>query len=195
MVTNEVQLIPNEAPIRRVRRPLFLVGTVLLLVIVLALADWWQAKHELDHLLDGVAVSKIALAKGYFSVNPGMKDSSAPVLEAKCITAAADVQDTGAQVREVFVLPWHRSLAAAQVAYSAHSETWQRKFTACADDATKWSDGSTSAQIDASGRVAHRAFANAVPAADESGRSRVEAMFKNNVTGVEWGQIVKSLVG
>jgi hypothetical protein len=167
-------------------------------VIALVLADWWEAKREMDHLSVAVTVSKIAMATGYFSVNPDMKntgdDTFDRALETKCARAAADVQDTGAQVSEVFVLPWHRSLRAAQDAYLAYSKAWQNKFAACADNLTRWSEGSTSAQIDASGRTAHRAFLAAVPAADGTGRDSVEAVFKNDVTSVQWEKIVASLV-
>jgi len=163
----------------------------------LGLADWWEAKREMDHLMVAVTVSKIAMATGFHSVNPSMKDnraSAVPAHKATCVRAAADVQDTGAQVSEVFVLPWHRSLQAAQDAYLAYSKAWQNKFAACADNLALWAEGSTSAQIDASGRTAHRAFLAAVPAADGTGRDSVEAVFKNDVTSVWWEKIVAKLL-
>ena len=173
----------RRSPIRRARRPLLLVATGFVLVIGLVLGDWLQAKREMDHLVTAVVVSRTAIVAGYLLVNPSMQDSggdtASRAIETKCATAAADVQDTGALVSEVFVLPWHRSLGTAQDAYLAHSKTWQNKFTACADDVSRWADGSTTAQILASGRVAHRAFINALPMADGSNRIRIETLFKD----------------
>lgn len=178
VATDDASPPGSVAPVRRVRRLLVLAVAGMLVLIGLVFADWWQGKREMGHLLDAVVVSNTAINTGYGLVNPHMKDSSAPVLKAKCATAAADVQDRGALLSEVFVLPWHRSLGTAQATYSAFIKAWQDKFMACADEPTRWSDGSTTAQVMASARVAHRAFIRAVPAADGSSRSRVEAIFK-----------------
>ena len=141
----------------------------------LVLADWWQAKSEMGHLLDAVDASEKAIVTGQGKVAWAI-DNAFDEVATRCGTAAADVQDTGAQVSEASILPWHRSLGKAQDAYSKHNEAWQNMFSACAD--RRLSVGSTGAQIDATFRVAHRAFVKALPIADRRDRSRVEAIFK-----------------
>jgi len=171
---------------------LLLAATGLFLVIGLVLADWWQANREMDHLLDAVFASELALGTGAAnvtrSINTGFSDAyqsqsqrqaAFGEVATKCGVAAADAQDAGAQASEVFLLPWHRSLGKAQDAYLAHNAAWEHKFSACADDAQRYGDGSTSAQISATFRTAHRAFTNALPPGDESDRSRIEAIFKD----------------
>jgi len=163
-------------------------------VSVLVAGDWWQAKREMGHLLDAVTVSEAAVVTGRDTVGNSLiknfggganqylsqseRDTANREIETQCATAAADVQDKGAQVGEVFVLPWHRSLGGALNAYLAHSKAWQSLFSACADDAARYADGSKTAQITATFRVAHRAFTKAIPIADESDHSRVETLFK-----------------
>lgn len=193
VTTDDAQSSPvSVARVRRAKRPLLWAATGVFLVIGLVVADLWQARQEMHRLIHVVAVSELATTKGYQEVNASfalansamyqssqsLRESSLREIKAECASAAADVQDTGSQMGEVFVLPWHRSLEKAQEAYSAFSKTWQNKFSACADDAARWSDGSTTAQIQASSRVAHRAFTNALPIADGTDRSVIEILFK-----------------
>lgn len=150
----------------------------------------WQSRREMNHLLDAVTVSNTAIGSAFQSINPMMQnatgvnqsqsdlDAARKAIQLRCVEAEADVQDRGALVSEAFVLPWHRSLVTAQDAYSTVSHAWQHKLTACADDASRWADGSTTAQILASFKAAHRAFTNAVPPGDQPDRSRVEVLFK-----------------
>lgn len=77
--------------------------------------------------------------------------------------AAADVQDTGAAVEDVSVLPWHRAVGQAKRRFLAHSNVWQRHFGDGAQDFKKYDDRSTTAEISATFRVANRAFLRAVP--------------------------------
>jgi len=166
--------------------------TALLLVIGLVLVDWWQAKREMDHLLFAATVSEGVIVSDRDAVVLSLKtnfgdanlshvslDTAKSEIAAVCSKAAADTQDNGAQVSEVFVLPWHRSIGEALDAYLAHSKAWQNKFAACAHDPTRLSDGSTTAQINGTLRVAHRAFTNALPFAAGSDRGRVETLFKD----------------
>jgi hypothetical protein len=139
------------------------------------------------NLLDAVVVSNMAINKGFDSVTAAVTDASTQAdgdaanhaITGKCTTADADVQDAGAQVSEVLVLPWNLSLRKAQDAYLANNTAWQDKFTACAENASRWSDGSAFARIIASSRIAHRAFINALPTGDGNDRNRVEALFKD----------------
>jgi hypothetical protein len=195
VTTDESQSsLVGGAPVRRRSRLSFLAVTGLLIVAVLVAGDWWQAKREMGHLLDAVTISETAMTTGsdtvgnsvikYFGgganqyLSQSERDTANREIATQCATAAADVQDTGAQVGEVFVVPWHRSIGEALNAYLAHSKAWQNRFAACADDAPRYWDGSTSAQIDGTWRIAHRAFTKALPFADGSDRGRVETLFK-----------------
>ena len=143
-------------------------------VAVIVIADLWQSNREMHGLVAAVEVSEKSMVVGIdliavpfknfeTAVTPRERDALLADASTQCGLAAAAVQDNGAQVTEVALLPWHRSLHKAQDAYLAHSREWQRLFGGCATDASKYFDKANVAQISATFRVAHRAFRRAIP--------------------------------
>lgn len=173
-----LRAMTDEAPPQPHRerpRSLKIVLLVSALVAVLWTLDWWQANREMNNLLDAVEASEQAMVDGQDAIRPILRSlpqgyvtdeqriSIRTRLQDAAADAAADVEDTGAAVEDVRVLPWHRAIARARTRYLDHSDVWRRYYAAIASDPTKYGDRATTAEITATFRVARRAFMAAVP--------------------------------
>jgi hypothetical protein len=123
---------------RRVPVVLFAALAVVLALTLLAAAEWYQRNREMAALLDATEASEAAMldfqtdSKRLAELAPRtstdqFQDPAAvrAQVQAAAGDAAAQVITTGDDVRDLFILPWHRSLTKAQERYLAHSDAWQ----------------------------------------------------------------------
>lgn len=144
------------------RRPglLKIILGAIVLVVVAVGADWWQANREMDALLEEVEGSEQQVAAAVENLEYTVRFSRLAGLEATapqeardaamvdvsrrlavaCARAAKAMQESGAQVQSVRILPWHRSLLDARTAYLERSRAWQDLFVAGAGDPSRLVD-------------------------------------------------------
>lgn len=144
----------------------------------------------MDQLLDAVELSEKVLEDSqrdlnniapqlHYRLTAERREQVLAALQRSAADAAAEVQDTGALVQEVFVLPWHRSLVKAREVYDDHSQAWDDRYSNAADDIGTLNDRAPGARITSTFRVAERAFVAAIPRlALNDAEARVAAIFE-----------------
>lgn len=86
-----------------------------------------------------------------------------------------------AEVADVFVMPWHRSLRNAQADYREHVRAWADYYHASAEDPSLSAEP-TPPPIRATWRVAGTSYRDAVPMFDPLGAAeRVDELFSSHV--------------
>lgn len=135
-------------------------GALVLVVVVAVCADWWQANREMDTLLDEVEDSENQVTVAVenleytirFSTLAGLDDTASEEareaarvevgrqLAVACARAAKAIQDSGKEVEDVQILPWHRSLRDARAAYLYRNGAWVSLFVAGATEPPKLVD-------------------------------------------------------
>lgn len=181
-------------------------AAILVAAAIILVWDWWQANREMDRLLDAFELSETAMVEGQAHVydryehsawanfdpeagpfEPGYVDparreqafqeASAAVSDAAS-TAMADVRTAGAEIEQVTLMPWHRSLGEARDAYLDHNEAWVKYLRAVATDAGKLGDNVLGDDIAATFRIAERRAEDALPILPiRDARQRVEETF------------------
>jgi hypothetical protein len=160
---------------------------VLVTLIALVALDWWQANREMDQLLDAVQLSERAIRDGNSRLESALQESDlaslddssglvVPESERQAIiadareslsrtsgSAAVNVQTAGAEVEDVLIFPWHRSLVEASDAYLDHNEAWREYLLAIAAEPSKMYDPALTSQIEATSRISRRRFDDALP--------------------------------
>ena len=149
---------------RRIRA---IVIVVVVAAIAVSL-DWWLANREVDRLVDAIESSESAMIEGrdevqrryadsdWAEINPdagvvdpgfatplerqeALEDVRAEVSNAAG-SAAASVQVAGAEVEDVWILPWHRQAERARAAYLEHNAAWVRYLRAVSAKPEKMGD-------------------------------------------------------
>ena len=181
--------------LKRRWRTLVLIAVTLCALVAL---DWWQANREFGQFLDAVEYSEQQMVDGYDELERTIDDSDfaklddfAPqferdqaVLEVRADvseasgTAAAGVQEAGAEVEDVIIMPWHRSMLEARDAQTDHIDAWVKFFKATAAEPSKMEDNVLSADIAATFGIAKRRVEEALPPfALHGAAKRVDAIF------------------
>lgn len=180
---------------RRVKIPVVVAGVVFLLV--LSVMDWWQSTREMRALLAAAADSEAAMVTGMATIDQTVRDSRYARLgeyasqsqkdqamyllreemSSDSATALAQIQATGAEVENVFVLPWHVSLRDAKDAYLAHSNAWVAYTKAMTKDPSAYTDKVHGAEIRATFETAEKRFSDAIPPLSDWASERVDLMF------------------
>lgn len=179
-----------------VQRPKTYRTAVLIVLSVLAAAcfwltaDWLARNWEMDNLLNAVAKSEYNL-KGFNNATSRLitdfneAHTNAPASQADYQDLLASVQqeatsdaaqelDLRDQVRAVFVLPWHRSVARAKQSYLNHSGAWLKYLNAASKDGS----ARFGPEISGTWLIAIRDFHDAVPVAPIlSNGKRVDSIF------------------
>ena len=159
---------------RRFRQLTMRTAVVLAIITAITCADWWLRNREMDHLVTAVERSErvtLAAAEGFArelravdassSLTSAQAESLRRSLTQHAANSAAQVLTTGDQVRDVTVLPWHRSIQTAKRRYLAHSDTWRTFLTAASRDVAEVSKPRP--EIQGTYRSAQIAFSDAVP--------------------------------
>lgn len=169
----------SARPRRWLRRALVVVAALVLVVV----ADWYQQNREMDHLLGAVQQSENAMKRFERDLSRDAAPyagqcTSAPSSQLSCQqvwqslgpalskTAGPDVvtiQTTGAEVRNVGILPWHRALRSARDAYAEHNAAWMHLVDRVASNPAAIYDKAQTANIDATFVTARRRFQEAAP--------------------------------
>jgi hypothetical protein len=158
---------------RRKRLVLMALLTVALIGAGLV-ADWYSRNRELDRLLAAVEKSETVMVSardGFrsaarpYSGQPFLSNEQRSQLREQVTSVASDgaaqVIATGDSIRDIQVLPWHRSINKARDRYLAHSNAWRDYLTDVARDPAQV--GQANPEISGTFVSAKRAFEEAVP--------------------------------
>jgi hypothetical protein len=166
------------------RRPRTGIALVVLFVVAF-FGDQVVQNLEMKHLLDNVQASEASMVEYKTTattaqtplgnacgnsnasyVSPACQDAARQWLAEVPTDAArseAAIRVAGDAVDQTQILPWHHALRAAREAYVAHNTAWVQWLKSLTKDPKKALDRSGFADIDATFRIAHRRFDDAMP--------------------------------
>lgn len=180
-------LTGTAVPSRKGRRA----WIVAVAIVALIVADWYVRNRELGYLLDAaekVEQSWVTAQEGIDSADRyGFRaammarncysettdecqqyfdehwDEFSSAVSAAAAGGAVGVRESGAEVEQVSVLPWHGGLKEARAAYVEYSAAWYRYLRAVADDAAKLRNFSDAAELSSTHAIAEARLRDAVP--------------------------------
>jgi hypothetical protein len=187
---------------RRIRAIVFLVVVAAIAVGL----DWALANREVDRLVAAIESSESATIEGrddlqrryadsdWAGINPdagvvdpgfatplerqdALEDVRADVSNAAG-SAAASVQVAGAEVEDVWILPWHLQAKRARAAYLEHNAAWVKYLRAVSAKPEKMRDRVLLADISATFKIASRRLQDAIPVFSlHNSENRIKAIF------------------
>lgn len=178
-----------EAHSGRSRARLLVLG----LLLLVGLIDWGSRNLELHRLLNRVEVSEFIIGEAIVKIEEiGTRRSAqindAPLnrrgiaalwveeVESVANDVATDVLLIEPDIRETFVLPWHRRIRRSRTTYLNHLHVWQQEFTRAVKDGNSYFQAEP--RIAATFELAEREFKQAVtPFPVFHLRSRVDYVF------------------